>query len=306
MTVKTLSLSILFLIVSSLVWGQQNKTYVDKKGKTHLCGLFDLTVLESDTSYKTWYVKYYEAFEVKNSKAKWKKSLKDKEVDIYLGTWCGDSKTWVPRFVKLWDELGLDRNNLNFIGLYDGGDRYKQGPNHEENGKFIHRVPTFIIKEAGKEVARIVEYPRNDLETDLAQIALGVPSEPNYKAANYLMRLLDQHTVAEIKKDYKTHVNKVYKLQEGSSELNTLGYVFLHAGEVEKALLVFRMNMQCNKYVPNVYDSYAEALEKAGKKEQALIQYQKVLRLDPNNKNARAKVNALKADGVESNDIKLN
>lgn len=55
----------------------------------------------------------------------------------------------------------------------------------------IHRIPTFIFKKDNNEIARIVEYLRNDLQTDVAQIALGVPSNPNYEAANYLNKVLD-------------------------------------------------------------------------------------------------------------------
>ena len=59
-------------------------------------------------------------------KQKWAKNLKNIQVDIYLGTWCGDSKYWVPKFIKLWDELGLNKNQLKLIALYGGKERYKQ------------------------------------------------------------------------------------------------------------------------------------------------------------------------------------
>ena len=62
-----------------------------------------------------------------------------------MGTWCGDSKEWVPSFLKIWDQLGLDRKKLIFTALYDIDERYKQGPNGEEKGKQIHRVPNFIF-----------------------------------------------------------------------------------------------------------------------------------------------------------------
>ena len=41
------------------------------------------------------------------------------------------------------------------------------------------------------EYARIVESPKNDLVTDVAQIALGFPSAPNYEGANYLFKVFD-------------------------------------------------------------------------------------------------------------------
>jgi len=61
---------------------------------------------------------------------------------------------------------------LEIIALYNG-EKTKQGPNGEEKGMGIHRVPTFIFEQGGKEIARIVEDPATDFETDIAQIALG-------------------------------------------------------------------------------------------------------------------------------------
>jgi len=63
-----------------------------------------------------------------------------------MGTWCGDSKKWIPSFLKAWGKLSLDRKKLKYTVLYDTDERYKQGPNGEEKGMHIHRVPTFIFK----------------------------------------------------------------------------------------------------------------------------------------------------------------
>ena len=159
-----------------------------------------------------------------------------------MGTWCGDSKKWVPRFLKLWDAYELDRSKLRFTALYDTGEKYKQGPNGEELGKKIHRVPTFIFKRDGAEFARIVESPRNDLKTDLQQIALGVSSEPNYRGATYLIDVLEKMTPEEIYKDVNHYFSACYDLVCNSRELNTLGFVFLRAGEIEKAFFTFNFN----------------------------------------------------------------
>ena len=44
----------------------------------------------------------------------------------------------------------------------------------------------------GKETARIIESPNTDLETDLAQIALGFPSNPNYRGATRMIELIEE------------------------------------------------------------------------------------------------------------------
>jgi len=69
-------------------------------------------------------------------------------------------------------------------------------------------------------------------------------------------------------------------------EMNTLGYELLgHAGipgHVELSLEVFKVNTLLY-HSANSYDSYAEALMRSGKKEEAIAMYRKSILLDPNN-----------------------
>lgn len=286
----------LMLFVTNFSFAQGVQTYQNEAGDIHLCGSFPLDYVQNDTTYQKWYQENYEAFSLTEGEYSWKQDLADTKVDIYLGTWCGDSKTWVPRFIKLWDELGLDRDQLNFIALYDTDEKYKQGPEGEEKRLKIHRVPTFVFKKQDQEYARIVESPRNDLLTDLAQIALGYPSAPNYPAATYLMDLFESQSNEEIAADLRKHFYKTYVLVGKSRELNTLGYVYLRSGRIQEALTVFEWNTYMFRFEPNVYDSYAEALSVAGKKEKAVANYEKVLSLDPENKNALANLKKLQEE----------
>lgn len=279
---------------SGLSQNNTDNTYVDNQGNTHLKGAFLLERLEQDTLFKDWFKSSYESFESDDLNPLWKDNLKDVQVEIYLGTWCGDSKNWVPKFVKYWDDLKLNRNQLNFSALYNGEDKYKQGPNGEEKNKGIHRVPTFIFKRDGKEVARMVETPLNNLETDIAQIALGYPSEPNYRAATYLTKLLKDQPIDTIYKEFRAHIYEAYELTSGMSELNTLGYVYLRSGRIDEALVVFQINTYLFRYNPNVYDSYGEALTQAGNTKEAIVQYKKVLDITPDNENALEQLALLK------------
>ena len=103
----------------------------------------------------------------------------------------------------------------------------------------IHRVPTFIYKRDGKEIARIVETPQNDLLADIGQITLGLPSQSNYKVVNYLMNLLEGKSVEEIRADPNTYFYKTHDHLGKSSDLKTLGKVFLRSNRIEEAVLVF-------------------------------------------------------------------
>ena len=289
---------ILFTILLTLPFifnlkAQSETSYLDKKGNKHLCGPFDLAVLYNDSSYKVWYQKNYNEYQPKFDKTDWKENLENTTVDIYIGTWCGDSRTWVPRFIKVWDSLGLDKNQLNFIALYNGVEKYKQGPNGEELGKKIHRVPTFIFSKNGEEIGRIVESPNTSMETDIAQIALGYPSSPNYKGANFLLETFEKYPLDTISTYYRYFLNTVYRKIHGSGELNSLGYVLLRSNRLKEAELVFRMNTRCFPNDPNVYDSYGEVLALLEKNEDAIKQYEKVLAIKPEDENAKEQLKVL-------------
>ncbi|MEQ9301379.1 MAG: hypothetical protein RIF33_22565 [Cyclobacteriaceae bacterium] len=284
--------SLLLITLSPLMSLGQALTYENQSGDIHLAGEIQLSDLQN-APYQEWYNENYRAFEKSDKPSAWSKNLKEAKVEIFLGTWCGDSKMWVPRFINLWESLGLDTSQLKIVALYDGAENYKQGPEGEEKGRNIHRVPTFIFSRDGEEFARIVESPVNELETDLAQIALGYASAPNYRGATAMIELLATKSDTEIKDDMKTHLNAVYRKAGRSVELNTLGYVYLRSGRVREAIMTFMFNTRFFPYDPNVYDSYAEALEQDGQIALAIENYQKVLEINPDNEKAREKVEAL-------------
>ena len=239
-TTFLLVLCTLFSLTHS--YSQNINFYKNAKGDTHICGEFPIDYLEQDTNYKDWFNKYYSELKLPKKRLRLKSKLKNTTVDIYLGTWCGDSKKWVPQFIKLWDELGLKRSQLRLIGLYNDETRYKIAPNGEEQGKQIHRVPAFIFKSNNVEYARIVESPKNDLVTDVEQLALGFPSKPNYEGANYLFKLLDTKPLEVIQKNINEHYKILRTKKHNSKELNTLGYVLLKNKRLEEALLCFELN----------------------------------------------------------------
>ncbi len=286
------TLAFLFVVAIGNLMAQP-LSYTDSRGNTQLAGPIEINHLQ-EGDYLEWFQKGYQDFAVSDARKKWSKQLKDVEVEVYLGTWCGDSKRWVPRFVKLWDDLGLQRAQLKLTTLYNGTERYKQGPNGEEIGKNIHRVPTFIFKREGMEFARIVEFPGTDLETDIAQIALGYAPSPSYPAASYVQNLVKEQSMDEIGTNWKTHVRAVYHLVGKPSELNTLGYVFLRSGRIEEAVLTFRLNQAIYPFDPNIHDSLAEGLEASGDLEAAIESYEKALSLNPKNTHAEEKLAALR------------
>jgi beta-lactamase regulating signal transducer with metallopeptidase domain len=70
-------------------------------------------------------------------------------------------------------------------------------------------------------------------------------------------------------------------------EFNLLGYKYLYNGDKEKALGVFKMNIDAYPDSWNVYDSCGEAYAHAGKYDKAKKYYKKSLELNPENENGK-------------------
>jgi hypothetical protein len=58
--------------------------------------------------------------------------------------------------------------------------REKNTPQNYEEGLGITNVPTFIFYKDGKELNRIVEFPIEDLESDMLKILQGEPYKHAY------------------------------------------------------------------------------------------------------------------------------
>jgi len=85
---------------------------------------------------------------------------------VFFGTWCGDSKRDVPRFLKTADLAGIDGGRIRFYGL----DRTKKSGDGLADQHDIHLVPTFIFLKDGKEIGRIVEKPVSSIEDNMLSI----------------------------------------------------------------------------------------------------------------------------------------
>jgi len=119
-----------------------------------------------------WFRNGYENYEVNDETLKGlsPKKLDGIQIQAFMGTWCGDSKREIPRLYKTLDAMGFQEKNLQVIAVDNAPKAYKQSPSHEEEGLNVHRVPTIILYQKGKEIGRIVESPVTSLEKDLAAI----------------------------------------------------------------------------------------------------------------------------------------
>lgn len=140
-----------------------------------LTGKTQRTQLQAGT-FGSWFNPEYEDYTVDSGLLEeLKPLLKDVEIIIFMGTWCGDSKRETPRFYKILDAAGKTKD-IELITV----DRSKTTPQGLEAGKDIIRVPTLIFSKDGKELGRIVEYPIESLEADMLKILKGEPYKHAY------------------------------------------------------------------------------------------------------------------------------
>lgn len=91
-------------------------------------------------------------------------SLAGKEVVALFGTWCHDSKREVPRLLKL---LELSQVDLKEFTLY-GVSRDKGDPDGYAEMYDLKFTPTIVVMDQAKEVARMIESPKESIAGDLA------------------------------------------------------------------------------------------------------------------------------------------
>lgn len=262
------------------------QTHTDTQGNQMLLGLHKKEDLQQ-SPYKEWFDRNYSDYKIDSSSVSLLMPLiKNKQFEIFMGTWCGDSRREVPRMYKILEYAGVKPAQIKLVMVDDHNSTYKQSPGHEEKAKLIHRVPDLIVYEHKKEMNRIVEYPVVSLEKDLLVIMKEGSYQPNYKAAAYLLQLFKEKSAAGMSGDTVQLTEKLKHLVQNSAELNSLGYVWMAANENDKALFVLQLNAALYPNDANVYDSLAEINMKLNKKEDAGKYYRKVLELQPANENA--------------------
>jgi tetratricopeptide (TPR) repeat protein len=79
------------------------------------------------------------------------------------------------------------------------------------------------------------------------------------------------------------------------NELNGWGYKLIKQGRIKDALEIFKLNVYLYPKSENVYDSLGETYAELEQIDLAIKNYEQVLKLNPNNNNAKNQLQKLKA-----------
>lgn len=271
---KKISMAILLMTLSIISMAQTAKP-------TILYG----TITQNDlmqAPFSKWFDSIYNAYQpdTKITAAIKKASTKDISFEIFLGTWCGDSKREVPRFMKLLHDASFATSQVKLIGLGGSDSLYKQGPKQEEKGKGIFRVPVFIVYKNGVEVGRINEFPVTSLEKDLQTILNGADYSPNYKSFALLSEWLNDGTLTNKNSNIRGMAMQLKSLVGSERELNSVGYLLLQQKKKQEAFKVFQLNAQLYPESANVLSSLGEGYYKIGDNKTAVQFLERALEIN--------------------------
>lgn len=128
--------------------------------------------------FSKWFSPRYEDFSPETeAMATIKENIDDYKIKVLMGTWCGDSKRELPKFLKILDNSDYNYKNIEMVAV----DYNKTTPSKIEEELDVHHVPTIIFYKNGEEVNRFVEYSQEEsIEEDIAKIVSGKEYKNSY------------------------------------------------------------------------------------------------------------------------------
>ena len=147
-----------------------NQTTIDEEENTiMLIGEANRSGLQQEM-FKDWFTINYDNYKTDDSLIDYiSTEIKDIQIKLFIGTWCEDSQNYTPEIYKILDEANFDFNQLELIAV----DRDKMTPTNHHIGLDIVYIPSMLFFKNGKELNRIVEYPRGTFEQDILKIIRG-------------------------------------------------------------------------------------------------------------------------------------
>jgi thiol-disulfide isomerase/thioredoxin len=160
-------IAFILLFISNVMFSQDYILTTDeKKNEPMLIGTVTRSML-TEGSFGDWFQKSYDIHKPdQRTLDKVNKDFLNLRITIILGTWCGDSREFVPPFLKILDNLNFPESNLKLICV----NRQKQGVSDEVKDLNVQLVPVFIFYRGDKEIGRIIESPKEGLEKDFLRI----------------------------------------------------------------------------------------------------------------------------------------
>jgi glyoxylase-like metal-dependent hydrolase (beta-lactamase superfamily II) len=175
---------------------------------------------------------------------------------------------WRDYLVEMWEGLNAAREDgLNFDAVQD---------------RFSYDKRFTYLEKSGLETAQL----QREHQDNLRYIWLRV--NESQSAAMVLERVISQAgTVGAAEKYREMKSAPRDKFYFDENEMNRLGYRLLGQDKTAVAIEVFKMNVELYPDSWNVYDSLGEGYMNDGQRELAIKNFEKSLKLNPENENAK-------------------
>lgn len=147
--------------------GGQYQVLVERPNEKTLKGIISREVLLSDTSFR-WYAENLKGYKPNASALEGLQKHKDSiQLLTFMGTWCEDSHSVIPKFYSLLDAAGFSQERVTLIGV----DRKKATLSHLSEALNVTKVPTIIVLKNGIEIGRVIEFGKYGLfDMELGEI----------------------------------------------------------------------------------------------------------------------------------------
>ena len=120
-------------------------------------------ILENDHIFEI----YIDRYQPDSSAVEYLSAAEDSvQLIVFIGSWCRESKKYIPGLMKTLQLAGSDLISAEYIGV----DQKKNLPQKFLKKFEIEYIPTIVVLKGNKEFGRIEEKPRQLIETDLVQI----------------------------------------------------------------------------------------------------------------------------------------
>ncbi|MEO1172093.1 MAG: thioredoxin family protein [Myxococcota bacterium] len=231
-----------------------------------LTGAIDVGELAA-SPYNQWFESGFDAYAADPATVEaLQQAIGDSEVTVFFGTWCGDSQREVPRMARILSELSL---KAQWIAVDHVDGAYKRSPGGEEKGLEIYRVPTFIVRQGGRELGRIVEFPVVSLEEDLLAVLRGSTYTANYRSYPQVRSWLDDGRLSDASVSAETLATELKQALRSEGELAAAAKVMVDRGQVREGLKLHRVNCLLHRESATCRLRLATALDATGDREGA-------------------------------------
>jgi CubicO group peptidase (beta-lactamase class C family) len=190
---------------------------------------------------------------------------------LYWGLGIGLERTENARYCWHWGDQG-DSKAL-FVGNINTKDAILYFTNSANGLSIAPDIVDIVYGDKNHDILKYIAYGKFDT------------------SALVLVRSIKQDGAAAALKNYQQTRKNVID----ENAMNSIGYSFLNANDIQSAIAVFTQNTEDFPNSWNVWDSLAEAYAKQGNKKLAIEYYEKSLVLNPQKQNGADQLKKLKA-----------